>query len=146
MNNLWIYLSILLTFISATIVILIKFLGQEKIDTMIPLSIAFILTGIVSLIYILYNKNYNKLINCKNYKKIVTLSFLLGFLFLFNYFVCIKTFNISPNIGYSHLIINMNVLITLIASVYLFRQKINLKTFIGIIVALLGTTIVIYNC
>ena len=59
MNNLWIYLSILVTFISATIVILIKFLGQEKIDTMIPLSIAFILTGIVSLIYILICSKYS---------------------------------------------------------------------------------------
>ena len=51
---------------------------------------------------------------------------------------------LAPNMGYCHLIVNLNVLVTLIASYFLFNQKINIQTFMGIIITLIGIGIVIY--
>ena len=52
---------------------------------------------------------------------------------------------ISPNVGYCHLIINLNIIITLFAGYFLFKQQINFKTFFGILVTLIGIGIVILN-
>jgi len=51
----------------------------------------------------------------------------------------------SPNVGYTHAIINFNVILSLIASYFLFKQKINYKVFFGIIIALIGFTIIAFN-
>ena len=37
----------------------------------------------------------------------------------------IYTFAITPNIAYSHSIINLNILITILASIIIFNQKLN---------------------
>jgi len=55
----------------------------------------------------------------------------------------IYTFAISPNIAYSHSIINLNILITIIASIVIFNQKINIKTLFGMILSLIGIIIMI---
>lgn len=55
----------------------------------------------------------------------------------------IYTFAISPNIAYSHSIINLNILITIIASIVIFNQKINIKTLFGMILTLVGIIIMI---
>jgi len=59
-------------------------------------------------------------------------------------FIIAKALKLAPNIGYCHLIVNLNVILTLLAGYFLFKQKINIKTFIGIIIALFGIGIVIY--
>ncbi len=49
----------------------------------------------------------------------------------------------STNISYAHLIVNLNIILTIIASYFLFKQKLNKYIFIGIIISLIGITIVI---
>lgn len=51
----------------------------------------------------------------------------------------------SPNTGLCHLIINTNVILTLIISFFLFKEKINFKTFLGIVVTFIGIILVIYS-
>ena len=53
-------------------------------------------------------------------------------------------FKISPNIGYSHIIINLNVIITVIAAYYLFKQNLDYRCLIGIIISLIGIFIIAY--
>jgi drug/metabolite transporter (DMT)-like permease len=78
-------------------------------------------------------------------KQLIFFVILFGLLLIINTFCMQYAMEISPNIGYSHLIINLNVIITLFASYFLFKQKINFKSFIGIIITLLGIAIVVNN-
>ena len=48
-----------------------------------------------------------------------------------------------PNVGYTHLIVNMNAVITLVIGYFLFNQTINYKTFAGIILCLAGLFIIV---
>ena len=65
-----------------------------------------------------------------------------GLFILTHRYFFIKSVDISPNPGYSHLIVNFNVILTLIFSYVLFRSKINRMTFLGIVLAIIGITIV----
>jgi len=65
-----------------------------------------------------------------------------GLFMLTHRYFFIKSVDISPNPGYSHLIVNFNVILTLIFSYVLFRSKINRMTFLGIVLAIIGITIV----
>ena len=65
-----------------------------------------------------------------------------GLFILTHRYFFIKSVDISPNPGYSHLIVNFNVILTLIFSYILFRSKINRMTFLGIVLAIIGITIV----
>ena len=49
--------------------------------------------------------------------------------------------------SYSHSIINLNIIFTIIASYYIFNQNLNYKTIIGMIISLAGILIMInfYN-
>lgn len=55
----------------------------------------------------------------------------------------IYTFAITPNIAYSHSIINLNILITILASIIIFNQKLNTMTLFGMILSLVGIIIMI---
>jgi drug/metabolite transporter (DMT)-like permease len=145
MNNLWIFLSFLAMIISAVGVICLKLIDKSKYDNYIFLAITFFLTGIISLIYILMTKKNRKLFisNCDN--KLFIYTILFAILLIFNNYIMQQAFKYSPNIGYSHLIINLNIIITLIAGYFLFNQKINPYTFFGIILTLTGITVIIFN-
>tara|TARA_E500000178_G_scaffold186789_1_gene185002 strand:+ start:166 stop:612 length:447 start_codon:yes stop_codon:yes gene_type:complete len=145
MNNLWIFLSFFAMIISAVGAICLKLIDKSKYDNYIFLAITFFLTGIISLIYILMTKKNRKLFisNCDN--KLFIYTILFAILLIFNNYIMQQAFKYSPNIGYSHLIINLNIIITLIAGYFLFNQKINPRTFFGIILTLLGITVIIFN-
>ena len=53
-------------------------------------------------------------------------------------------FKNSPNIGYSHMIINLNVIVTFLVAILFFKQKFNMKSMIGIFITLFGLSIFIY--
>ena len=142
--NEWIYLSIIATFITAIGIILIKYIDNSKYDYNLCLCFTFIIMGIISIIYLIYNKN-----KVKSLLKICNIDFYILILFfaiilIINNIIIKAAFQYTPNIGYSHLIINLNIIITLIASYFLFNQKINWKTFIGIIISLIGICIVAF--
>lgn len=145
MNNLWIILSILSLIISAIGIISLKYLNKlSNINSNIIFAITFIIMGLISIIYLLYNK-YDFFIftkNCNN--KLLFFIFFLSFLLIFNNIIMKKALDNSPNIGYCHMIINLNVIITLLASYFIFHEKINKFSLFGIIITLLGIFIMLY--
>ncbi len=145
MNNLWIFLSFLAMVVSATGVICLKLIDKSKYDNYIFLAITFFITGVISLIYILMTKNNRKLFISNCDYKLIIYTILFAILLIFNNYIIQQAFKHSPNIGYSHLIINLNIIITLIAGYFLFNQKINPYTFFGIILTLAGITVIILN-
>ena len=74
----------------------------------------------------------------------IALILISAFLRTFGSVIVAEALKKAPNIGLCHLIINTNVVFTLLASYFLFNQKINGKTFIGVLITLLGISTVIY--
>lgn len=144
MNNLWIFLSIFCAFITALSVITMKYISKTKCNTKTIVILTFFICSLFMLIYIPFDKNFkNDITNNINIKDI-SLIILFSIILTLSRFSQIYAFKISPNIGYTHLIINSNIIISLIASYLLFNQHINLKSFIGILITLIGLSITIY--
>ena len=74
----------------------------------------------------------------------MTLSFILAILLIANNIAIFWAFKNSPNIGYSHLIINLNVILTFLVAIFIFKQKFNYKSLLGLIITLVGLTLLIY--
>ena len=55
----------------------------------------------------------------------------------------ILSVNAAPNPGYAHLVINLNVVVVLIASVYLFGNSITPTSWVGVVLAVAGIMLVI---
>ena len=146
MDLLWAYLSICELFITSFSLILTKYLTSTQFDFKILLAIIYSLVGIAGVYYLISQRNSIELKNfAKNFGITIAALLVISSLFrIVGSFIIAKALKIAPNIGYCHLIINLNVIISLIAGYYLFNQKINSKTFIGIIIALFGIGIVIY--
>ena len=144
MKNLWIYLSILSCFITAIAVIMMKYITYTKCNIKTLIIISFLIMAFLTLLYIPFDKDFKNDIIKNITKKDLLLITIFSIILLCNRFSQAYTYKISPNIGYSHLIINANVIITLIASYFLFNNKINCQSFFGIILTFLGLTITIY--
>ena len=107
-----------------------KIVGNSKYDNNLFLTLSYIIVGILGLINYIYKKNKNK--NQKIDKQLILYS--LGFaIFIFICNIIVQeAFSKSPNISYTHIIINLNIIITLIFSYLLFKEEINKSCFIGI--------------
>lgn len=145
MNNLWIYLSFLVMLTTAFSLLILKYLNNTKLNMVILLGFGYFIASLFAIFYITtHKKEFNYTI------KNITIPIIL-FIFLFaSLHICSqqlmsKAITISPNTSYCHLIVNMNIIVTLIASYFLFKEKINHKTFIGIFITLIGLSIVITN-
>ena len=146
MDLLWAYLSICELFITSFSLILTKYLTNTQFDFKILLAIIYILVGLAGVMYLIANKDTKELKDVfKNAGLfIVILLFVSASFRIFGSFIIAKALKIAPNIGYCHLIVNLNVVFSLLAGYFLFKQKINIKTFIGILIALFGIGIVVY--
>ena len=146
MDLLWAYLSICELFITSFSLILTKYLTNTQFDFKILLAIIYILVGIAGVIYLISQKNSKEFKDVfKNAGLFIIVLLLVSASFrILGSFIIAKALKLAPNIGYCHLIVNLNVILTLLAGYFLFKQKINIKTFIGIIIALFGIGIVIY--
>lgn len=146
MDLLWAYLSICELFITSFSLILTKYLTNTQFDFKILLAIIYILVGVAGVIYLITQKNSKEFKDVfKNAGLFIIVLLLVSACFrIFGSFIIAKALKIAPNIGYCHLIVNLNVVLSLLASYFLFKQKINIKTFIGIIIALIGVGIVVY--
>ena len=144
MNYNWIALAFLSTLITAIGTISLKIIDNSKYDNNIFLSLTFIFMGIFSIFYlILNNKIKTKLLtSCDKY--LIFFVILFSILLILNNVIMQYAFKISPNIGYSHIIINLNVIITVIAAYYLFKQNLDFRCLIGIIISLIGISIIAY--
>ena len=124
-----------------------RYLAKLSNNITITLAQCLVLTGFVALIYLLVNREktleYNRVVDTKKLIKhmVLFVIFIITTRFLF-----IKSVETCPNIGYSHILVNMNAVVTLILAYFIFGQKINIMTFGGIILCILGLlTIIRYS-
>lgn len=143
--HLWVYSAFLAMIISAILIIFMKFIDNSDYDNNIFLLFSLIVLGKLAFLCFFYNKSaYLKKCKKYDYKFMLLVSFFALFLLINNF--CLQyAIEISPNTGYTHLIVNFNVIFTILVSYFLFKQKINYKTFIGIITSLIGFSIIAYN-
>ena len=143
MNN-WIIVSFITTFITAISSISLKIIDMSKYDNYFFFALSFIIMGLISFFYLIIYKDYYKISisNCDN--NLLLFVTLFAILLIFNNIFIQYAFKISPNIGYSHIIINLNIIISLIFGYLLFKQKIDVKCLLGIFIALIGISILIY--
>ena len=120
-----------------------KIVGNSRYDNNIFLAISYIIVGILGLIYYIYKKNRNKNLKIDKGLLLYSLGFAI-FIFICNIIIQ-EAFSKSPNISYTHIIINLNIIITLIFSNILFKEEINRFCFIGILIALIGIIIIVFN-
>jgi len=141
----WIFLSFFAMFCTSISIILLKLIQETNVDILMTLIIGYLLLSIFSIIYILNNLViFKETINKLSFYSLFIVVFKV-FLTLITQFTLATAFNLCPNIGICHLIVNLNVIITLITGWFLFKQKINFNTVIGIIITFFGLSIVIYN-
>ena len=141
---LWVYLSFFATLITAISVIIMKYLTDSKCNVKTLTFMSFIISSLIVLIYIPFDKtvidDIKKNIDLKDYLLIILFSVVL----IANRLSQVYVFKITPSIGISHLIINANIIVSLLAGYFLFKQLINYKSFIGILITMIGLSITIY--
>ena len=140
----WMSFALLNTFLTSLGLINYKYLTLFSQNISIILAQGFVLTGVVALLYLLYNRKKVIELNTQNdtSKLVLHMGLFAVFLILTRY-LFLKSLRTAPNAGYTHMIVNLNVLVTFILSYLLFKQTINIKTFGGIILCLAGLYIII---
>jgi len=140
----WIFLALVACFITACEIVNIKFLTNNcnNLNTVIPLC--FVITGILASIYLMFNisKIRNMKLNSITIRSIIVFSILI----IVGKTIIIKSLELSPNIGYTHMIINLNVILTFLFGYLLFKQKINIYGFVGVMLCLIGLCIIVKTC
>ena len=139
----WILLAALSMIITSISCVSLKYISSTQYNDNTVLAITFIIMGILSAIYLVINIK-----DTKQFCKHCNLSFIIfvvffAFILVINNYIMNKAFKVSPNIGYSHMIINLNVILSLLAGYFLFKQNVNAKSLIGIIIALIGVFIIV---
>lgn len=140
----WISLALLMCLLTALEAVNFKFISdnyQEIDQQTVIISICFIIAGIFSIIYLLCNRNKTR--KCKLDSKLWIAILLLVILIISSRYVFLYSLNDSPNIGVSHMIVNLNVILSLLFAYFLFNQKIKKTTFIGVLVCFIGLFIII---
>lgn len=145
MINNWISIALICMLLSSFGVVIMKYIDNSKYSNVIFMIISYIVVGICGLIYLIYDlKNKKEIIKNCDYK-LILYSTTFALLIVITNIIVQYAFSISPNISYTHLIINLNIIFTIIASYILFNQYINFYCFIGIMIALIGVMIIIFN-
>ena len=140
----WAYLSICELFITSFSLIVTKYLTNTGLSIEALIAMIYIMVGCAGITYLInHKKDLQKIINNLTLGLIILLIFACLFR-VFGSVIMAKAIHYAPNISYCHLIVNLNVIITILASYFLFNQKINSKTFAGIFITLIGISMVIY--
>tara|TARA_Y100000389_G_scaffold201368_1_gene243929 strand:+ start:732 stop:1178 length:447 start_codon:yes stop_codon:yes gene_type:complete len=146
--KLWILLSFLVTITTSFRIVAYKYLSNTNYDNITILLFSFVLMGIISLLLLLYNKkNYSKndLINILTNKKSIIFITVFSIISLSNVVILQTAIKLTPNISYTHAIINLNIILVLLGSCLFFNEKINYKTLLGIILSLIGVLLITLN-
>ncbi len=148
---LWAYLALIACLFTSISIINFKYISillEHKSDLILnALAIGIVIGGIIALIYLLLNiKTTKKLINLSfSNHKIYWSIFLIGIFMIISRVNMISSINYSPNPALSNIIINMNVIFTLILSFILLGLKINYKSLFGIFICLIGILVVVFS-
>ena len=146
MKHLWIYLSLSLALLTSIRLLLWKSLPLLcNTDVSIIISLVLMLIGLFGFFHLLiiYKESFKSIKELK--KESIFYLIIAGIIFYLTTQLIGYTINLTPNLGVTQLIINLNIIFTLIFGYILFKQKINIYTLIGIIISFLGLSIVIYN-
>lgn len=143
MNNLWIYLSILACLITALKVIIYNKISIDYPNNYIPVFIIYSIAGLISIICLFFSKHDIKKIEFT--PNFITFLVAAAIIKLSAILLVFKILPICPNISYAHSIINLNIIITVLASFFLFHQKLNNLTVFGMTLSLIGILIVVNN-
>lgn len=144
MNNLWIYYAIAGCLITALNIVILRLISLSKYDNILCVCYAYLLVAIFGLIYIFYNKKSNSvLLNSKD-SNIFYIILALSFVCFFKMMIVQKALKNTSNLSYTHVIINLNVIVVLFASYFFFNEKFNIQTLIGILLANMGVSMIIY--
>ena len=141
MENLWIILSIIACFLSALKVFLYNYASTLKENTLLIISLFYLFAGLIGFLFYIFTHNFKLNINYDF--KIIGLIIFTGFILLITTTLVIYLLKITPNMAYAHSIINLNIIITIITSYFIFKQKLNKFTLFGMLLSLLGIVIVI---
>ena len=141
MKNLWIFLSIIACFLTALKVFLFNCASTLKENTLLIVSLFYLFAGLIGLLFYIFTNNFK--INIKYNAKNFALILFTGLILLLTTTLVINVLKISPNIAYTHSIINLNIIITILTSYLIFKQTLNKFTIFGMILSLIGIIIVI---
>ena len=149
----WIIYSLLALIFSSTIILSVKYLGSilsNKDEVVSIVYIAFIIAGIISLIFIINDKktkhNLNNIVKNKTSNSLLLLFvIILGILIILNYTTQFSAHSLCKISGLPLVIINMNIVLVLFISYFLFSETINWKVILGIMLSLCGLSLVILN-
>ena len=139
--NLWITISFLACLLSASKVLLLNTINFIDCDKSTIISIVYLLTGIVAFIWLLFNKK--KVEQQKFDLKLISVVIIAAIVLFINALLVMYVLKITPNVSYSHAIINLNIIITILSSYFIFRQNLNLMTVLGMLISLTGIIIMI---
>lgn len=141
MKNLWIFLSIIACFLTALKVFLFNCASTLKENTLLIVSLFYLFAGLIGLLFYIFTNNFK--INIKYNAKNFAFILFTGLILLLTTTLVINVLKISPNIAYTHSIINLNIIITILTSYLIFKQTLNKFTIFGMILSLIGISIVI---
>ena len=148
--ELWIVLSFLATITTSFRILGFKYISTVNYDNITIILFSFVIMGILSLIWLLCGKkkiiySKNNLINILRNKKLIIFIIVFSIISLFNAIIVQKALTLTPNISYTHAIVNLNIILVLLGSCLFFNQKINYKSLLGIILSLSGVLLITLN-
>ena len=106
MNNLWIYLSLLACLLTASKVVLLNTINFIDCDKFTIISIVFVIIGVFGFIWLTVNKS--KILKQNFDKKLLAIIIILAIITFITTFLVMFILQITPNISYTHSIINLN--------------------------------------
>lgn len=144
-EHFWVYLSFIVMIIVSLKVIILTYITSLDLDNVIVMAFVFIFIGLFSLLYIIINKydtlNFIKKCNTSIISIIILTAFTIGL----QYTIMPTAYGMSPNPALCGTILNLNVILVLIISYFLFKTKINMKNILGIIVSIIGLILILNN-
>ena len=146
----WLFYSILVCIITSFTAIALKYLGNhfENIDDIkLFMCLSLILTGIISFIYLIcYYRNKNIILkNLINEKIKISLLIIISLLIFLSYLFQCTARNLCKIPGYPQLIINLNIILVLFLSIIFFNKELNSSVFLGILITIIGLSIILLN-
>lgn len=140
----WILLAGLATILSAFHFVFLENISKNKQYINIALAFVFLIVGIFSLTYLLFNAKSD---NIKNFIQSgnIIYSILIALLIISFNVSRIYAVKFSPNPAFVLLIINLNILVVLLLRYLLYNKSVNLPTSLGILISMIGLILVICN-
>lgn len=141
MNYTWILYSILALIASSFHTTNYKYLTAINLPLDLCTAVNIALAGFIAFLYIIFNLDRLDFNKCK-----------IGIKYMFFIALCIIIFNFclvtaikySTNTSFPLIIINLNIILTALLSYFLFKEKISKEIFFGIILIIIGLSMVIY--